>query len=422
MNSVSSTPWQDLPPELARALRPHVRAVVAEIVSVLPGEVPDYARPIEGAFGDGLRLGVEVALGRFLDLPGTAEPALQVQDRKVYLALGRGENRQGRELPALLAAYRVGARVAFRRFAALAHDAGVDPDALVPLAESVFAYIDELSATSAEGYAQEQSRRAGEHDRRRAELLALALGGTADQPALLAAARRAGWPVPEVVVVVVVPHDRADGLALGGDALLSRDSDALVAVLPDPGRTALAARLGRRGAAVGPAGPLAEVPAALSLARRAAGLVADGLVQDDPAFVDDHLAALVVHGDRALAARLAQVRLAPLDALRPATRERLAETLLAWLQHRGERQHVAAALHVHPQTVGYRLGQLRELLGDALEDPQARFELELSLRATAPSTPLPQPARPGPAPSARTSPSPADGDGDGDGDGDVSRA
>ena len=36
---------------------------------------------------------------------------------------------------------------------------------------------------------------------------------------------------------------------------------------------------------------------------------------------------------------------------------------------------------MHPQTVRYRLGRLRELFGDALEDPDARFELELVLRA-----------------------------------------
>ena len=29
----------------------------------------------------------------------------------------------------------------------------------------------------------------------------------------------------------------------------------------------------------------------------------------------------------------------------------------------------------------YRLTRLRELFGDALEDPEARFELELALRA-----------------------------------------
>ena len=44
-------------------------------------------------------------------------------------------------------------------------------------------------------------------------------------------------------------------------------------------------------------------------------------------------------------------------------------------------QAVAAALDVHPQTVRYRLKQLRELFGDALEDPEARFELSLALRA-----------------------------------------
>jgi DNA-binding PucR family transcriptional regulator len=37
-------------------------------------------------------------------------------------------------------------------------------------------------------------------------------------------------------------------------------------------------------------------------------------------------------------------------------------------------------LHVHPQTVRYRLGQLRELFGDALDEPEQRFALMLALR------------------------------------------
>ncbi|MEP6649379.1 MAG: helix-turn-helix domain-containing protein, partial [Lapillicoccus sp.] len=77
---------------------------------------------------------------------------------------------------------------------------------------------------------------------------------------------------------------------------------------------------------------------------------------------------------------LAERRLAPLAGLRPASREKLADTLYAWLRHWGQRGPVAAALNVHPQTVGYRLTQLRELFGDALDDPQVRFELELVLR------------------------------------------
>ena len=57
-------------------------------------------------------------------------------------------------------------------------------------------------------------------------------------------------------------------------------------------------------------------------------------------------------------------------ALRPATAEKLAETLRAWLLHQGRRDDVAAALFVHPQTVRYRMGQLRELYGDRLDDPR----------------------------------------------------
>ena len=48
---------------------------------------------------------------------------------------------------------------------------------------------------------------------------------------------------------------------------------------------------------------------------------------------------------------------------------------------RGSVTGAADELGVHPQTVRYRLNRLRELFGAALEDPDARFELELVLRA-----------------------------------------
>ena len=79
--------------------------------------------------------------------------------------------RAGRSLESLLTAYRVGARVAWRRFAALGVEAGLAPDTLYLLAESIFAYIDVLSAESAEGYALEQSAAAGEAQLRRRRLV-----------------------------------------------------------------------------------------------------------------------------------------------------------------------------------------------------------------------------------------------------------
>jgi DNA-binding PucR family transcriptional regulator len=41
---------------------------------------------------------------------------------------------------------------------------------------------------------------------------------------------------------------------------------------------------------------------------------------------------------------------------------------------------VAGELHVHPQTVRYRLARLREHFGETLDEPDTRFELELALR------------------------------------------
>ncbi len=380
-------PWTALDPAIADRMRPYLAQVADDVIAALPQEVPSYARPLEGAFGEGVRLGVQVALGRFLELPGTDQPALAPQDRKVYAALGRGELRQGRTLEALLAAYRVGARVAFRRFADLARAEGMHDGDLIPLAESVFAYIDVLSAASVEGFAQEQSLRAGEVDRRRRDLLALLIAGTADAPAVAAAATAAGWAAPEIVIAVVVGADQAEGLAirLGPDALVAEHGEAVVAVLPAPTtateRGRVARRLAGRQAAVGPARPLVGLSESLRLAMLVGPLVQAGIVTQDPALAEDHLVALVLHRDPALVAELSARLLAPLDGARGSSRERLAETLLSWLRHRGERQHVAAELHVHPQTVGYRLGRLRELFGPTMDDPDGRFALELALRA-----------------------------------------
>ena len=59
------------------------------------------------------------------------------------------------------------------------------------------------------------------------------------------------------------------------------------------------------------------------------------------------------------------------------------ETALSFVQQHGNAAAMARALDVHPQTARYRLARLRELLGDQLDDPDARFELELALRARA---------------------------------------
>ena len=75
---------------------------------------------------------------------------------------------------------------------------------LYGLAEAIFAYIDELSAESVEGYAAEQSAREGAREVRRGRLLA----ALAQDPALEAAelerlAGEADWPLPEAVAALL---------------------------------------------------------------------------------------------------------------------------------------------------------------------------------------------------------------------------
>jgi sugar diacid utilization regulator len=136
-------------------------------------------------------------------------------------------------------------------------------------------------------------------------------------------------------------------------------------------------------AAMGPVVPLARASMSLRWARAAAGLAARGVIDSHGGLVrcDEHLSTLLIFSDEELAGALRSARLAPLHRLRPAQQDRLAETLLAWLQHGRNASEVALRVHVHPQTVRYRLRQADELFGDQLRDPDARFELEIALRA-----------------------------------------
>lgn len=62
----------------------------------------------------------------------------------------------------------------------------------------------------------------------------------------------------------------------------------------------------------------------------------------------------------------------------------LAETLAAYLDGFGDIAAVAQRLHVHPNTVRYRVRRIETLLSTSLADPDHRLVLALGLRATAP--------------------------------------
>ena len=394
-------PWHELPAEAAEVLRPELPALAREILAAIREEVPSYARPLDGAFGRGLTAGVEEALSQFLDGIEAGKP---MPRSRVYVDLGRGEMRAGRSLEALLKAYRVGARVAWRRFSAAGVAARLDPEVLYALAESIFAYIDELSAKSAEGYAVQQSTTVGEQRAQRQRLVRLLVRDPPADPVEVAeVARAAEWRLPERLAALVFAE--ADAARVVGrlprDVVSETMGDTVCALVPEPerpGRRAeLARAVGTRRAALGPTVGWSD--AALTLTRARAVLELAGEEGGGVLDAADYVVALLLHSDPLLAQELVRTRLAPLHALPAGARVRLTETLAAWLACQGRLQAVAEQLHVHPQTVRYRLGQLRELFGEALEDPRRRFELELALRA---ETVLRPPSAPAPGAQGRS--------------------
>src|SRR5262249_51950674 len=116
--SLDPEPWRGLPPPVADLIEAEIPATTEEIVETIGREVPQYARPLEGSSGRGVRTGVAEALAQFVAVIRDPDAGRSGTGREVYLELGRGEHRQGRTLDSLQAAYRVGARVAWRRFAA----------------------------------------------------------------------------------------------------------------------------------------------------------------------------------------------------------------------------------------------------------------------------------------------------------------
>ena len=60
----------------------------------------------------------------------------------------------------------------------------------------------------------------------------------------------------------------------------------------------------------------------------------------------------------------------------------LADTLAAYLDGFGDIAAVAQRLHVHPNTVRYRIRRIEKLLSTSLDDPEDRLVLALGLRAT----------------------------------------
>ncbi|MFI5495748.1 PucR family transcriptional regulator [Actinoplanes sp. NPDC051859] len=381
-----------LAPEIVAPLRERLPEVAVQTINAITANVPAYAEAFAGELGAKIEKAVRAALGTFLNLvsraagPGRRSPLAPAID--AAYALGRGEARSGRSLDALLGAYRVGARVAWRQFAAISVATGQPATTIARFAELVFAYIDELSAASVAGHADELAS-SGRARRRHLELLAQALVAGEALDVVLAAAERAEWTPPATLTAVLLPEravrsmvDLLDPQTLQVAEPCPDLADLSVLLVPDAqgsSRSHLLRLVAGRGAVVGPARPWLRVRESLTRAARVWRLGVRPAAPGAAIDTEDHLLALVVTADLQALTDLRDRVLAPLSTERAATAAKLVETLRSWLLHQGRREDVAADLFVHPQTVRYRMSRLRELYGDRLRDPQWLLMLTLAL-------------------------------------------
>lgn len=369
--------------ELADAVLARVRA------DTPPGDVPDPTTLRN--LRHGARAAVEYFIARLRADPRERDRL----DTALFVAHGRAQQTAGRSLTELLAFYRLGGLAMWEAAQAIPASRTLAPDAIFALGAEVLATVDALSVAAIEGFTAQEAETRRQRLARRERLVSLLLS---DRPAgadtLAAAARAARWKLPSRlrVAVATLPVEPPPGAALAGPTrVLSAtvEGGRRALLVADDGeaerwlvRAARAQQL-EPPLAIGPA--VAPADAAASLAR-----ATDLLDRSPPphgaadAFPllrsDDHEVELLLSAAPELARAVVERRLRPFASLPPAQRRRMLQTLAAWLAHPARPQAMAAELGVHVQTARYRVQQLRDLLGDDLDDPEARFELAVALR------------------------------------------
>jgi hypothetical protein len=381
-----------LPKQLAEVLRPELASLATEIVDEIRAKIPNYARPLDGPYGKSIRAGVQHALSLFIEQ--IADPDVSAQKcYEVHHKLGQNEMREGRTLDDLQAAYRVGARVSWQRMMGVGKRNGLSSTVMSQLADSVFAYMDKLASVALDGYLEAKATSAGALETWRRRLLNMIMQTPPAPPAAIAElAQLIGWSVPDKaspIAVQTLPGTGHNQRKPTIDKDVLADLDGVEPRLLVPGEVtetrmaAIQAALPQCRIAVGPSVRLDSVAYALRWARKALALTQQGVLPDRSVIrCEQHLSTVLVHSDDRLLAALRDRVLAPLRGLTAKQRERMLETLRAWLDARGSVPDMAVQLDVHPQTVRYRMRQLEQSLGDLLHDPNQRFEMELVLRAT----------------------------------------
>lgn len=393
----TSEPATDAP--LYRRVERLVPRLARRMTDAFVEEVPLYALlPREQLEGEILDI-TEANLRLFFASLRTGEPLPAVKLGEIRTsAARRAEERV--PLDAVLTAYHVGGRIGWQ---ALREEAQPDEqDALLRAAERLLTYVQQVTAEVAAAYLEEQQTIYGEErDTHRAFASALLSGEPADT-----LAARLGVQIASAYLIVdlrVGPHPDEADRGVGGAVAARRKVRRVQAALDEwAGQPVVGLLEAAGGALLFPAEPetvsslAQQMPDIVELVTKSAGaeVIAGGAVAHGAA--DITRAALQARDVVRLALQLgrspggyllrdvlleyqltrpsdAQAELAAL--LDPLDRNPdLPHTLETYLAQDLDRRRTAAALHVHPNTLDYRVRRIIDLTG---LDPSTARGLQL---------------------------------------------
>ena len=357
--------------------------VARRMVAVFQSEIPAYRTLPESIVHGAIAEISRRNLGLFFRSLVDGRP-LSDEELTPFRDSARERAAEGLPLEDLLHAYRLGGRLGWEALVAAADDG--EQATLLPSVARLMEYIDRVSDAVTETYHDERRHLVSDEERRVHELFD-GLQHTAPlDPRTIELAGQIGFPMedrylPFSVALADAPayaHAQLASTLRGRGVLAVTNGDRVSGLLPENGDVTTLSD-GRSLRAVGPPTPRAELAPMLADLRMLID-VARRTGRDGELRLEEFLPELLLARSPHLAAMLEGRVFGPLESAAEKGGADLLTTLEAFLEAALDRRAAADALHVHPNTLDYRLRRIEELTGLLFADPDAVMLMALAIR------------------------------------------